>query len=55
MQWAIIVRMESPNVIGGVLQRQEGIRVFWDESEGSKIVVVDVEGEGLKEGENLIQ
>lgn len=31
------------------------MRVFWDESEGGKIVVVEVEGVGLKEGENLIQ
>lgn len=44
-----------PNVIGGVLKGQEGIRVYWDESEGGKVVVVEVEGEGLKEGVDLIQ
>lgn len=43
-----------PNVIGGVLKWQEGIRVYWDEP-GGKAVAVEVEGEGLKEGENLIQ
>lgn len=31
------------------------MRVFWDESEEDKIVVVEVEGEGLKEEQNLTQ
>lgn len=42
-----------PKVIGGFLKRWEGIRAYWYESEGGKLVVVEVVGGHLKEGENL--
>ena len=42
-----------PNVIGGFLKWWESVRAYWYESGGGKLVVAEVAGGFLKEGENL--